>query len=261
MEYTDHRFGHVGVAFADLDAVLAETPETAAPEQFFRSWTSHGGILTINHPVLKPLPDAPFAQLRADLSWRGFDPKQNVPSEMSWVTQHAQAVETFNLSVTHLRDQFVVGDAERSLREATSLVDRASRDQKRRIAGVGGTDSHGDYLRATTWVLAKEKTKDSIAEAIGGARTCVRGPEACSFEARGEGERFEPVGASVTAHDAIEARASGGHLRVLVNGVVTARARAGETIRVPVPQTCSLVRAVVGASWSSPIYVNCPWAR
>lgn len=263
MEYTDHRFGHVGVAFADLDAVLAETPEDAPPERFFERWVARGGVLTINHPVLKPLAGAPFAQLRADLSWRGFDPTQSVPSEMAWVTQHAHALETFNLSVTHLRDQFMVGDVERSLREATSVADRASRDQKRKIAAVGGTDSHGDYLRATTWVLAKEKTKESIAEAIASARTCVRGPEACSFEARaaGEGEKFQSVGTAILARDSIEARAVGGPVRIVVNGATAARAAAGEIVRVPVPETCALVRAIVDASWSSPIYVNCLWAR
>ena len=38
VEYTDYQFGHVGVAFADLDAVLADvsTEEaTAHPERFF----------------------------------------------------------------------------------------------------------------------------------------------------------------------------------------------------------------------------------
>lgn len=263
MEYTDHRYGHVGVAFADLDAVLAETPLGASPEKFFERWVARGGVLTINHPVLKPLPGAPFAILRADLSWRGFERGRSVPPEIAWVTTHAQSIETFNLSVTHLRDQFIVGDVERSLREASSLTDRASRDQHRKIAAVGGSDSHGDYLRGTTWVLATARTPDGIRDAIANARTCVRGPEACSFEARAaaSSDRWQPVGTAFLAEGAIEVRAFGGPVRILVNGAIAARAQDGEVVRVPVSDGCTLVRAVVGPSWSSPIYVNCLWAR
>ncbi len=38
------------------------------------------------------------------------------------------------------------------------------------------------------------------------------------------------------------------------------RERAGETVRVPMPGRCALVRVVVERSASAPVYVDRPWA-
>lgn len=266
-EYTDARYGHVGVAFADPSEVLAGLPTAEAierPERFFASWIEHGGILTINHPVNRPLPNAPFHELRSDLSWRAFRGLP-VPPEMAWITGHAQSIETFNTTVTELRDLFVVGEEDRSLREATHLADHLARTQRRRIAAVGGTDSHGSWLRATTFVLAKERSAEGIRKAIIQGRTCVRGPEACTLEVRPQGgERaWLGVGDAITLgeHDGLvpfEGRASGDDVTFVVDGAIAATAHAGETASFPVPaDRCTIVRAIVGRSWSSGIYVNC----
>lgn len=265
-EYTDRRYGHVGAGFADVEAVLASLTideAHARPEAFFERWLAAGGSVVINHPVERPLPHAPFSPLRHDLSWRAFSVSPPpVPSEIAFITTHALGVETFNASITHLRDQFILGDEERSLREASMLVDRAAREQRRRIAHVGGSDSHGSWLRPTTYVLAKEKSASAIHAAIAEARTCVRGPEACTFELRTSGEgAWASVGDAIatTKGSTLEARASAGDLVVLVNGVAVARAAKGAVARVEVPtDRCTMVRAMVGPlSWSSPIYVGC----
>jgi hypothetical protein len=260
MEYTDYRWGHVGVAFADVREVLAEVPaEDAArrPELFFERWIARGGLLTINHPVERPLPTAPFSQLRADLSWRAFV-RRDVPPEIAWITAHAQSVETFNLSITHLRDQFIVGDEDTSLREAAHLVDVTSRAQHRPIAPVGGTDSHGEWLRATTFVLAKERTRDAIRDAIREGRTCVRSPEACTLEVRDESGAWRSIGEHLPSAETIEARARGGEVTFVVNGAFTTHAHDGESTRLPMRRDrCTLVRAIVGRSWSAPVYVGC----
>ena len=47
----------------------------------------------------------------------------------------------------------------------------------------------------------------------------------------------------------------------LVNGSVAATGGDGETITIPMPGRCALVRAVVGESSSAPVYVDCPWAE
>lgn len=264
-EYTDRRYGHVGGGFADVEPILESLSleeAHARPEAFFERFLAAGGTLVVNHPVERPLPHAPFSPLRYDLSWRAWaaPPPRVLPPEIAFVTTHAQGVETFNASITHLRDQFILGDEERTLREASMLVDRAARDQRRRIAHVGGSDSHGSWLFPTTYVLAKEKSASAIRAAIAEGRTCVRGPEACTFELRAGDGAWVSVGDAIApgTPGVLEARANG-DLVVLVNGVATARAARGQTARVEVPtDRCTMVRAMVGPlSWSSPIYVGC----
>ncbi len=261
-EYTDHRYGHVGVAFGDPADVLAGYSRGEAeehPERFFERWVARGGILTINHPVERALDTSPFAELRWDMSWRAFRGRVSAP-EINWITEHAQALETFNTSVTHLRDQFLIGEEDRSLREAAHLVDRTSRAQHRKIAAVGGSDSHGQWLRATTFVLAQERSAAALRDGLLAGRTCVRGPEACSLQVRAPGEaRWSGVGDSVrTPLPALEARAAGGEVTYVVNGAIIATSPAGAVTQLPLPAgRCAIVRAIVGRSWSSGIYVNC----
>lgn len=266
-EYTDHRYGHAGMSFADPAEVLAGLSTAEAqvhPERFFEQWLARGGLVTINHPVNRALENAPFAELRNDMSWRAFRGRAT-PPEISFITEHAQAVETFNASVTHLRDQFVVGEEDRSLREAAHILDRTSRDQHRRIAAVGGSDSHGHWLRATTFVLASDRSAAAIREAIAGARTCVRGPDACTLQARpqdGRESAWRGVGEAFTTDRAtLEARASGGEVTYVVNGAITATAMSEQVVSLPIPTgRCAVVRAIVGRSWSSALYVNCSLA-
>lgn len=270
-EYTDRRWGHLGMAFADVDAVLdavSAADAEAEPTHFFEQWVARGGIITINHPMNRPLKDAPFAELGYNLSWRAFHGVE-VPPEITWVSTHAQTIETFNASVTHLRDQFMVGEEDRSLREASHVVDRLARQQHRRIASVGGSDSHGAWIRPTTFVLATAKTPAAIREGILNARTCVRGPEGCTLEVRHKksGNEWSHVGDEVPvdarpktdpAVDILEARATGGDVTLFVNGEISGTAESGDTMTVRLPHgRCAVVRAIVGRSWSSGIYVGC----
>jgi hypothetical protein len=274
MEYTDHRFGHVGLAFADVAEVLDEiAPDDllTRPALFFERWKAHGGIATINHPVLRPIPHSAIAELRYDLSWRGFAPadssaRPDVFSEIRWLSRHADAIETYNTSIGHLRDQFMVGDPDWTMREGTHLADRVARTQERRLTPVGGSDSHGEWLRPTTWVLAAERTPTAIRDAIVHGRTCVRGPEGCTLEVRAADGAFHVVGASIAtspppAAARVEARAHGGEATYFVNGAIAATGGDGELVRIPMPGRCALLRAVIGRSASAPVYVDCPWAN
>lgn len=268
-EYTDYRYGHVGASFADPSEVLAGLSAEEAqanPERFFEMWVARGGILTVNHPVNRPLPKSPFRELGADMSWRAYRGVP-VPAEVDWISTHAQTIETFNTSVTELRDLFIVGDEDRSLREASHLADRIARTQHRRVAAVGGSDSHGNWLRATTFVVAKDRTLDSIRRGIAAGRTCVRGPGACTLEVRLRGGAWLNVGDAITTtHErapnepttTFEGRATGDDVSFVVNGSIVATAASGEVVSFAVPtERCATVRAVVGRSWSSAIYVNC----
>ena len=266
-EYTDHRYGHVGLSFADPATVLAgftTREERSHPEGFFERWVARGGILTINHPMDRALDGAPFAELSWDMSWRAFAGPVSAP-EIDWITKHAQSIETFNTSVAHLRDQFMIGEEDRSLREAAHLVDRTSRAQHRKIAAVGGSDSHGQWLRATTFVLASARSAEALREGVAAARTCVRGPEACSLQVRATGaDAWSGVGDSVTTlAPTLEARAAGGDVTYLVNGAIVATAARDDVatpVRLPLPSgRCAIVRAIVNRSWSSGVYVNCDY--
>ena len=56
----------------------------------------------------------------------------------------------------------------------------------------------------------------------------------------------------------LEARASGGDATYVVNGAIVATVPAGTVTQLPLPAgRCAIVRAMVGRSWSSGIYVNC----
>jgi len=247
-EYTDYDWGHVGAAFGDVADAL-----DSGGDFFLARFIEHGGLLTINHPVEKPA--ASFGPLGWDMSWRAAE-RRDVPPEISWIHTHAQAIETFNAMVSNLRDRLIFFDEDRSLREAWHLGEAMSREQRRRITPVGGTDSHGEWLRAATFVLAKNATASEIRDAIVNGRTCVRGPEACSLEVRVDGGEWHGVGDAIDAADFVEARA-GRAATILVDGEIAARARPNEIVRVALPRKCAFVRAIVGPSWSAPITVGC----
>jgi hypothetical protein len=241
--------------------VLAELPideARAHPERFFEKWAAAGGVMVINHPVLTPIPSV-FRAARGDLSWRPYAAAGPFPAEILAANRLAQGVEVFNLAVTHMRDGLLLGDRERSLKHAALLAAHAARAEKHKVAAVGGTDSHSEHLRASMFVLAESRTPAAIRDAILAARTCVRSPEACTFEARAPGGEWQPVGASMqSAH--IEVRAFGEPIVVLRDGEIVARPRAGEVARVDVsPGACSAIYAKVGEGYSSSIYVGCPF--
>jgi len=261
LEYTDWEQGHLTMGFADPLAVLDAVPLATArarPQAFFEAWLAQGGVFAINHPVLTPLPNFPLRAARGDLSWRPFETKGPFPPEIDFATHHAQGIETFNLAVTHMRDGLILGDGDRSLRHASYLLARRARVEGRRIAATGGTDSHSHHLRAATWVLANARTPDAIRDAIVAGRTCVRSPEACSFEARAIGApTWQGIGASLQgAH--IELRATAAASTLFEDGVVIAQLAAGQLALVDVdPTRCTVFYARVGEGMSSPIYAGC----
>jgi hypothetical protein len=261
LEYTDFDYGHLSLGFADPEAVLADLPIDEArehPERFFEKWAAAGGVMVINHPVLTPIPSV-FRAARGDLSWRPFEGPGPFPPEIAVAGRLAQGVEVFNLAVTHMRDGLLLGDGDRSLKHAALLAAHAARANRHRVAAIGGTDSHTFHLRPATYVLAEARTPAAIRDAILAARTCVRSPEACTFEGRVPGGAWQPVGASLQS-TSIEVRAVGEPIVVLRDGEIVARPRSGEIARVEaVAGACSAVYARVGEGYSSPIYVGCPF--
>ena len=134
---------------------------------------------------------------------------------------------------------------------------RIRRDE-RRIASVGGSDSHGMHLRAVTWILARDRSPASIREAIRCGRTCVRGPEACRARARAPGDlRWVTVGGALPGREAI-VDVPDEDAELFVDGaIVPGRGRERRVLAGP---RCSIVRVRSGASVSGPIYVGCAFA-
>ncbi|MEO7094733.1 MAG: hypothetical protein ABI175_15860 [Polyangiales bacterium] len=260
-EYTDHRFGHVGVSFADLDAVLADVPVSEAklhPEKFFESWVAHGGNLVVNHPLVTPL-DSIVSIARADLSWRPWTSKGPYPAEILAVDRLAQGYEAYNIPATTLRDPLLVGRPDVTLLATLEHLDKQIASDARRRSPVGGSDSHGHTLRATTFVLAKARTIEAIHDALVEGRTCIRSPEACSLEARaGEGDPWHPIGSALPPASSLEVRAHGKGIDVFVDGQLVASPQSDEVVKIaPKASGCSVVRVRVDAGYSAPIYVGC----
>jgi hypothetical protein len=93
-------------------------------------------------------------------------------------------------------------------------------------------------------------------------RVCVRDPRACTLEARVEGGEWRPVGSSFDAATAVELRATGSRIELLVDGELVAMPRSGEAVSREVPaDRCSIVSARIDGGASGPIYVNCPFAE
>ena len=247
-EYTDHSYGHLGVAFANLESVFAAVPAAMLrrePARFFEEYAARGGLLIINHPLVLPL-DSFISIARANLSWRPFVAGDHgtFPAEIMAATRLAHGIEAYNLTVTHLRDRYLLGDTDRTLLETLRLMDHQILLQGRRMIPTGGTDSHSDHLRSVLFVLSEGRTQAAIRDAIAAGRVCIRAPEACSLEVRpagGEGA-WAGVGESLQGVHTVEARADGGPIQILVNGKVAEEPEPRQTVRIPVEEgRCSVI--------------------
>ncbi len=269
-EYTDHQFGHAGVAFADLERVLESVSVQDAqknPALFFERWVEKGGLLVVNHPLVTALPSGP-AIARADLSWRPLTAPGagtvagGLRGDIDAIDRLAGGFEVYNLTATHLRDRYLQGDTDKTLLASLLRLDQEIPLRNRRMTPIGGTDSHSQHLRPTTYVLAKTRSIEGVRAAVSAGRTCVRAPEACSLEARvpesGAGI-WAPLGSNlIVSRGEVELRASGADIELIRDGVVVATPAAGEAVRVRVPAgKCTVLRARVGMGFSAPIYANC----
>lgn len=259
-EYTDGQYGHVGVSFGDLEGTLAGLPVAEAqahPEAFFERYAASGGLLIVNHPFTTPT-DFVVSIARADLSWRPFTSDGPFPAEISAIHRLAQGFEAFNLTTTELRDRFLLGDRQYSIRTTLGRLDREIVSARRPLFPVGGSDSHGHTLRATTFVLSTGRRPEQIREALGAGRVCIRAPGACSLQARSGAGEWVPVGSSLHQATRVEVRAQGQRVEVFRNGQPVGRGDGGKVVAVATPPgECSVLRASVDEGESAPIYANC----
>lgn len=248
-EYTDFTYGHAGFAFGDLAHAVKR------PRRFVERYVKSGGVVTINHPLLTPIPIPLIRYSTWDLSWRPLsNGKGRYPFDVRAIDRVANSYEAYNLAIAHLRDATLLNDQDASIEANLVAFDRKILRDKRRMTPVGGSDSHGHHLRATTFVLARDRTREAIAEAVRKGRVCIKSPEACSFMARREGGPWAIVGDEITTNPdrptTIEIRAPRG-ATIYKNG-----AEVPSPITVA-PGRCTLIRAKIGRGFSAPIYVGC----
>jgi hypothetical protein len=262
-EYTDHRQGHLGFSFGDLAQLLARFSAARLeerPQAFVEGWVASGGLVVVNHPLVTPL-DSMFEIGRADLSWRPWTKAGPFPPEIEAANRLAQGFEAYNLAAAHMRDRYLDAPGPGTTLATLARIDQEILSQQRRLVPIGGSDSHEDHLRATTFVLASSRTTEEIRQAVLAGRVCVRDPRACSLRARTPKTAWQPLGAAFLNAPTIEVKARGEKIRVLVNGHLVATPRSGEVAPLPLdPNVCSLIRAEIDGGFSAPIYANCAFA-
>jgi len=264
-EYTDHQQGHLGFSFGDLDLLLARlSVERLAqrPQDFVSGWVASGGLLVVNHPLVTPL-DSMFEIGRVDLSWRPWTNQEGpFPPEIEAANRLAQGIEAYNLTAAHMRDRYLSVPGPGTTEATLARIDQEILSEQRRLVPIGGSDSHEDHLRATTFVLASARTTEAIRQAVLAGRVCVRDPRACSLRARTPKSAWQPLGAAFLNAPTVEVKARGEHIRVLVNGQLAATPRSGEVAALSLdPQVCSVIRAEIDGGAGAPIYANCPFAK
>src|SRR5262249_26470836 len=146
---------------------------------------------------------------RADLSWRPFTAPGPFPAEIRTIDELAQTVEVYNVPATHLRDRYLLGEADHTLLETLARIDSEIVRRRHRMTPVGGSDSHSHYLRATTFVLSESRSIEGVRQALLAGRVCVRSPDACSLEVRADGGAWVGLGENIVGANRIEARTRG----------------------------------------------------
>lgn len=174
------RDGHFTVAGVDVGALRG--PFLAAAD-------AAGAFVSANHPFAVPTKIPGVRISHHDLSYRPWSARRP-----GFTAIDGAEVWNMPLGLANL----ISRPGGRSGEErAWTELDRVARTEHRRVTAVGGSDNHRTHVLATTWVLAADATATAIVEALLAGRTCVGGPEAGSFRARGDTGGWARIGESV----------------------------------------------------------------
>ena len=165
--------------------------------------------MVVNHPLVTPL-DSMISIGRVDLVLAAVDqPGGPIPAGDEEANRLAQGIEAYNLTAAHI--VMVIEVPGPGTTEATlARIDQQILAEGRRLVPIGGTDSHENHLRATTFVLAAARTAEEIRRAVLAGRVCVRDPRACSLRARvPNNTAWQPLGAAFANTPTVEVKARG----------------------------------------------------
>lgn len=206
-EWTIYTYGHFGVSGVDLAAVTGNDVLSAA--------VAAGGLVIVNHPFAIPTGIRGIPISEYDLSFRPW-------TRGSGKVPALHGVEVWNLPLGLANLASRPGGKSGEAR-AWVAADELARRERRPIAAVGGSDSHGTHMLTTTWVLAAAATEPAILSALRVGATCVGSPTAGSLTARGDRDpvdRWARIGEGVRSDGSVELRWTG-RARLFVDGVDT----------------------------------------
>ncbi|HVV87981.1 MAG TPA: hypothetical protein VHE35_33300, partial [Kofleriaceae bacterium] len=192
----------------------------AGERDFLGAAARAGAFIVVNHPFAMPtrIPGIPISE--RDLSFRRWTDPAATPARAPDELPLLDGVEVLNqpLAMANLisRPGGLTGE-----QRAFAAADELARREHRHIATVGGSDSHGDRMAVTTWVLATAATEQAILAALATGATCVGGPDGGSLVAHGDRDpagRWARIGEEVTAAGTVELRWTGS-ARLFVDGV------------------------------------------
>ena len=177
------RDGHFTVTGVDIGALRGA--------KFLDAANAAGAFISTNHPFAVPTRIPGVRVSHMDISYRPWSARTPGFTQID-------GAEVWNVPLGLANILSRPGGRSGEERAWTEL-DRVVHAEHRRMTAVGGTDNHKTNVMATTWVLAIDATATAILEAIVGGATCVGGPEAGSFRARGDDDRWVRIGESVAA--------------------------------------------------------------
>jgi len=236
IEWTTRR-GHFTVTGTDISAIDASDLLTAAH--------AAGAYISVNHPFAVP---SHIPKVRIS----DFDMSYRVWSERAPGFTAIDGAEVWNVPLGFAN--LVSRPGGKTGEERTWLeLDRVVHEEHRPVTAVGGTDDHHGHAMATTWVLADDATEPSILAALRHGATCVGGPEAGTFRARGGGD-WVAIGGNVIASTITLAWA--GTARLYIDGVDRGELTDGFTHVTN--GALHTYRIQLGRSRSGFIYANLP---
>ena len=229
------RSGHFTVAGADLAAITSP--------DFLDAAHAAGAFISANHPFAVPshVPNVRISDF--DMSYRVWS--QRAPGFTA-----IDGAEVWNVPLA-LANVFVRPGGKTSEERSWVELDRIVHEERRPVTAVGGTDDHHGHAMATTWVLATDPSEPAILAGLRDHATCVGGPEAGTFRAKGDGD-WVTIGGTVIAETVTLAWT--GTARLFIDGI-----DAGEHDGGFVHATGGALhtyRIAVGRSRSGFIYAN-----
>ena len=234
VEWT-HPDGHFTVAGVDI---------TALRGPFLAAADAAGAFISANHPFAVPTKIPGVRASHLDMSYRPWSQHR-----AGFTAIDGAEVWNVPLSLANLISRPGGRTGEE---RAWSELDRVVHAEHRRMVAVGGTDNHRMHVIATTWVLAIDATAGSILDALARGATCIGGPEAGSFRARGVNDHWVRIGESVAAR--MITLAWDGTARLYIDDV-DAGEHAGGFVH-DTGDTLHTYRIVVGGSRCGFIYAN-----
>ena len=172
--------GHFTVAGVDV---------TALRGPFLAAADAAGAFISVNHPFAVPTKIPGVRASHFDMSYRAW-------TERRAPAANIDGAEVWNVPLS-LANLISRPGGRTGEERAWTELDRVVHEEQRRVTAVGGTDNHRMHVIATTWVLAIDATASSILDALARGATCIGGPEAGTFRARGADDHWVRIGESV----------------------------------------------------------------